>query len=149
MSTNDNIFVGSQGPTNKYSFYTIDRQFNALGNFKLEGESYFRLFITLNQQVDQYNRSVYSFWDMFGFIGGIYGILHSIGYILFNSILKRIFYSDLLAKLYHAETEHHKPESHAFKPQNKHSDYNNWNQILNHNMNINHFNKFITKGNSY
>ena len=91
VNTNDNIFVGSQGPTTKYSFYSIDWQFNTLGNFKIEGENYIRLFITLNQQVDQYNRSVYSFWDMLGFIGGIYGVIYSIGYLLFNSILKRIF----------------------------------------------------------
>ena len=83
MNTNDNIFIGSQGPTNKYNFYSIDRELNTLANFKLEGENYFRLFISLSQQVDQYNRSVYSFWDMFGFIGGIYGVLHSIGYLLF------------------------------------------------------------------
>ena len=149
MNTNDNIFVGSQGPTNKYNFYTIDRQLNTLGNFKLEGENYFKLFITLSQQVDQYNRSVYSFWDMFGFIGGIYGVLHSIGNLLFNSILKRVFYSDLLARLYHAETEHHKPESLAFKHQTKHFDQISSNQIINHNMNINHLNKSSIKGNSY
>ena len=125
MNTNDNIFVDSQGSTNKYNFYPIDRQLNMHGDFKIEGEDYIRLFISLSQQVDQYNRSVYSFWDTFGFIGGIYGVLHTIGYLLFNSILKRIFYSDLLAKLYHAEIEHHKPESHDFKYQNKYSDYNN------------------------
>ena len=149
MNTNDNIFLGSQGSTNKYNFYTIDRQLNTLGNFKLEGENYIRLFITLNQQVDQYNRSVYSFWDMFGFIGGIYGVLHSIGYLLFNSILKRVFYSDLLAKLYHVKTELHKPESLALKHRNKHSYQNSSNQIINRNVNINHLNKFSIKGNFY
>ena len=149
VNTNDNIFLGSQGPTNKYNFYTIDMQLSTLGNFKLESKSYFTLYISLSQQVDQYNRSVYSFWDMFGFIGGIYGVLHSIGYLLFNSILKRIFYSDLLSKLYHAETEHHKPESPAFKHQYKHSDQDNSNQIINRNMNINHLNKFMIKGRFY
>ena len=149
MSTNDNIFIGSQGPANKYNFYSIDREINTLGNFKLEGENYIRLYISLNQQVDQYNRSVYSFWDMFAFIGGIYGVLHSIGYLLFNSILKRIFYSDLLTKLYHAETEHYKPKSFAFKYQSKHFGHNSSNQIIKHNMNINHLNRFITKGNLY
>ena len=149
MSTNDNIFFGSQGPTTKYSFYSIDWQFNTLGNFKIESENYIRLFITLNQQVDQYNRSVYSFWDMFGFIGGIYGVLHSIGYLLFNSILKRIFYSDLLAKLYHVETEHHTPESLTLKHRNKHSDQNSSNQIINRNIILNNLNKFSIKGNFY
>ena len=45
VSTNDNIFVGSQGPTNKYSFYTIDLILQIPTNFKLENESYFKMYI--------------------------------------------------------------------------------------------------------
>ena len=116
----------------------------------LNSISIWDLLLTLSQQVDQYNRSVYSFWDMFGFIGGIYGVLHSIGYLLFNSILKRVFYSDLLSKLYHAETLHQNTESQAFKLQNKNFDNNSSSQIIKHSMNISHLNnKFIANGNSY
>ena len=53
----DNLMLGSQGTTNKYTFYSIDRGFNAPGNFKRENQSYFRLFISIDQQTDQYFRS--------------------------------------------------------------------------------------------
>ena len=49
VNTNDNIFLGSQGSTNKYSFYSIDREINTLGNFQLEDENYIKLFISLSQ----------------------------------------------------------------------------------------------------
>ena len=103
--TNDNIFFGSQGPTNESIFYTIDLQDSTVGNFQRQGQRYLTMYITLDQQINQFSRSVYSFWDMFGYIGGIYGLLISLGYILFNFWMQRTFYSWVLSDLYHVETE--------------------------------------------
>ena len=54
MFTNDNIILGSQGLTNKYNFYTVDRQDTATGNFKRLNQAYFMMNISLDQQINQY-----------------------------------------------------------------------------------------------
>ena len=105
MYTNDDIYLGSQGPTNESIFYTMNLQQASVGNFQRQGQRYLSMYISLDQQINQFSRSVYSFWDMFGYIGGIYGLLISHGYILFNFCMQRTFYSSVLYDLYHVETE--------------------------------------------
>ena len=59
--TNDNIVLGSQGFTNNYNFYSIDRAETVIGNFKREGQNYFIMYISLDQQINQYFRSTMKF----------------------------------------------------------------------------------------
>ena len=67
--------------------------------------AYLQVFITLDPQFDQYQRTVYCFLDMFGFIGGIFGLFKTFGYIFVSYFIKRSFYSSIIAKLYHIETQ--------------------------------------------
>ena len=59
--TNDNIVFGSQGFTNSYNFYTIDRVETLMANFNRQGQSYFIMYISLDQQINQYYRSTIEF----------------------------------------------------------------------------------------
>ena len=102
-STNDNLIFGSQGPTTQYSFYSIERTDSYLDNFVYEDQSYFIIYILLDNKVNQYYRASYSFWDVLGYVGGIYGFLKGCGHLVFGFFAKRAFYSDLVSELYHAE----------------------------------------------
>ena len=66
---------------------------------------YFRVLITLDQQIDQYQRSVFSFFDMFGFLGGIFGIFKMWGSLLVQFASTRAFNSSIISKLYHVNVK--------------------------------------------
>ena len=66
---------------------------------------YFRVLITLDQQIDQYQRSVFSFFDMFGFLGGIFGVFKLWGSLLVQFTSTRAFYSSIISKLYHVNVQ--------------------------------------------
>ena len=63
------------------------------------------MYITLDQQINQYSRTVYSFWDMLGYIGGIYGLLYSFGNFVFSFFMQKVLHFSLLSNLYHIETQ--------------------------------------------
>ena len=67
--------------------------------------AYLQIYITLDPQIDEYQRTVYSFLDMFGFIGGIFELLSMTGYIVVNFFIKRSYYSSIISKIYHIESE--------------------------------------------
>ena len=68
--------------------------------------SYLNIYITLDPQIDLYQRAVYSFLDMFGYIGGIFGLLKTLGYFTVSFFIKRDYYSSILSKLYHIQDDH-------------------------------------------
>ena len=82
----DSIFLGSQGSSDFREFYSINkvssaftdpRAFNDYSKFIILNYyqfKYYQVLITFDQQIDQYQRTVYSFFDMFGFLGGIFGV---------------------------------------------------------------------------
>ena len=83
---------------NEIEFYTIQRKqiFYSSVDFN---DSYLEIFITLDQQVDQYQRTVYSFLDMFGFVGGIYELIKILGYAIAAFFTKNLFYFSILSNL--------------------------------------------------
>ena len=102
---NSNIIFGTQAFSSNYNFYSIDKIETFLQNFSSTINSYAVINISLDQKINQYFRSSYSFWDMLGYMGGIYGLLKALGYLIFSFIIKRQFYCSVLSELYHIETE--------------------------------------------
>ena len=94
------ILFGSLGLSNNYHFYSIDRTETIYEDFNPVTKSYAGIVMTLDNQVSQYSRTSYSFWDMLGYIGGIYGLLKTIGYFVFKFFINRIFYSTIVSELY-------------------------------------------------
>ena len=97
---NDNIFIGSQGPSSELIFYSIDRKSLFYSNIDFDNQ-YLQIFLNLDPQVDLYQRTVYSFLDMLGFIGGIYELFRIFGHLLIGYFIHKIYYSSILSKLYH------------------------------------------------
>ena len=101
---NDDIFLGSQGLTNEVNFYSIERKRISYSSIDFNN-AYLQAYITFDPQVDQYQRTVYSFLDMLGFIGGISELLKRFGYFMVCYFIKRAYYSSIISKLYHIETQ--------------------------------------------
>ena len=79
--------LGPQGIPNQISFYNIERKrisYSTIGS----NNAYLQVYINLDPQVEQYQRIVYSFLDMIGFIGGIFELLKAFGYLLSSTLLK-------------------------------------------------------------
>ena len=101
---NDDILLGSQGHSNEVNFYSIDRKRISYSTIGFNN-SYLQVFISLDPQIDQYQRTVYCFFDMFGFIGGIFGLFKTFGYLLVCYFIEKAYYSSIISKLYHVEAE--------------------------------------------
>ena len=99
---NDDILLGSQGISSGVSFYNIERKRISYSTIDFNN-AYLQVYINLDPQVDQYQRTVYSFLDMLGFIGGIFELLKTFGYLLVCYFIKRAYYSSIISKLYHVE----------------------------------------------
>ena len=69
-------------------------------------DAHIQIYITLDPQIDTYQRSVYSFLDMFGYIGGIFGLFKTFGYFVVNFFAQKEYYSSILSNLYHFEADH-------------------------------------------
>ena len=101
---NDNLIIGSQGSATELEFYSIEQAQTIISSINSDN-GYMQISFTLDQQIDQFQRIVYSFLDMLGFIGGVFGVLYKFGMIVVNFISKRSFYSSVLSTLYNHENE--------------------------------------------
>ena len=59
---NDNILFGSLGKSDEIDFYSLDRKTSNIGNINLTSQ-YLNIIIALDQQISNFNRAVYSFFD--------------------------------------------------------------------------------------
>ena len=110
----DSILFGSQGLSSEINFYSLDK-----GQIILSDSSssyYLQFFIFLDQQIDQNQRTVYSFLDMLGYIGGIFGVLYKIGVVIVGIISQKIFYSSVLQNIFHDETLQTSKDQSNFSP---------------------------------
>ena len=95
---NDNLFFGSQGASSKVNFYSIEKKYTNYGITNLFND-YFNLYISLDQQVNQYKRTVYSFVDMLGFLGGIFGLMQSVAFVFVQFVANRKFYLFVISNI--------------------------------------------------
>ena len=86
------------GDTKNFKFYSINKKETEIGSSNVSS-SYFTIIIALDQEVGLYNRSVYSFFDMLGFIGGIFSLAHSVAFIFVQFVADRQFYSFVISKV--------------------------------------------------
>ena len=98
-----NIVFGSQAFGSKFNFYSAEKSDIILDEFRQDYLEYMNISFILDRKVNQYFISSYSFWDMLGYIGGIYGLIKALGYFVFTFLMKREFYTSVLSELYHDE----------------------------------------------
>ena len=74
-------------------------------NNKVTGGAVALLSIALGKKTIEYERIVYSFIDMFGFLGGLYDFMYITGFISFMFFQNRVFNFKIFSSLYHVEVE--------------------------------------------
>ena len=96
--TSDGIFYNEAFKSRK--FYSItERHYKAIPG---EATGNVLAYITLGmaRESDQYERSAYSFIDMFGFLGGLYDSLFFIGFMFVSLTQTKLFNFKLISNLY-------------------------------------------------
>ena len=82
------------------NFYSIGRRSVSSQNFEFNDQSYFILYLKLSQQYTNYERTVFTFFDMFGMLGGFFELFSLIGFLFVNRISTNLFNNCLLSSLY-------------------------------------------------
>ena len=99
VNLNDNIILGSLGGSTNQRFYTIGGKTIDQGKL-FSSETYLSVKIILDSEINSYSRTVYSFFDMLGFLGGIFGLVHSVAFIFVQFVSDRQYYSFVISKVY-------------------------------------------------
>ena len=73
------IFPGSY---ESLKFYSVSNTINRVVNPEIIGNALCSSIINLDRKYEQYERTVYSFFDLFGYIGGLFDTLAFCGFLL-------------------------------------------------------------------
>ena len=95
----DNLFFNFD--YHKVSYYTSNRRNYRTASFDIDDEAVGALItVSLDKFSEQYERQVYTFLDMFGFIGGLFDFMFFSGFILINFFIENSYLNDVLSRLY-------------------------------------------------
>jgi hypothetical protein len=89
-----NVFTQSK------EFYSIGERIYASENFNFNSQAYVAIYFKMSQISEVYERTVFTLFDMFGLLGGVFGILSTFGFIIVSSLSVKLFNNSLLSKLY-------------------------------------------------
>ena len=82
---------------------SLGQKIESIENFANFNSTYLIVEFNLDQESDNYQRSAYTFNDMFGLIGGIYTIFTAASSFFLSFITQRIMMNSLLSELYLVE----------------------------------------------
>lgn len=94
----ENLFFNVFSETRE--FYSVGSRSSQSENFVFNYNAYVMMFFKLSQISDSYERSVFTLFDMFGLLGGVFGILSSFGGIMVSLISVKLFNNTLFSQLY-------------------------------------------------
>ena len=90
----------------KVSYYSSDRRIYRTSDLDFENpEGGLNVYVSLDKNSEEYERVVYTFLDMFGFIGGLFDFFFFSGFILMNFVVENSFLNDIFAQLYQVRTK--------------------------------------------
>ena len=104
------IFPGSY---ESLKYYSISNSISRISNPIMMNKALCQGVVNLDRKHEQYERTVYSFFDMFGFLGGLFDTLAFSGYLLWNFFNHKTFSNSILTELYQVKRE---PEDTDFNP---------------------------------
>ena len=79
-------------------------------NNKVTGGAVALMSVALGKKTIEYERVVYSFIDMFGFLGGLYDFMYISGYISFMFFQNKLLNFTILSRLYHIDVKQKKEQ---------------------------------------
>ena len=108
----DNL-IFSNGFDNKH-FYTVETPRYRLFNNDLSANLVMTINLRLSRESEQYERIVYTFFDLFGYLGGLFDFLYFIGYIWVRYFNDKYYIYTMLTKLYQVEQSTMRPTNKLF-----------------------------------
>lgn len=96
----ENYFVNTL-PSTTY-FYSIGDRQTFTNNFRVS-QNYVLVYFVLSQEYEEYERTRFTFLDVWGLIGGIFEICRIVGFYTVSFTSSHQFYNSLLSRLYHVE----------------------------------------------
>ena len=101
----DNRIYG--GPYDIQEFYGISQKFVKIvnQNLGLNPDTIAAITIVNDPQTIRYERQVYSIFEMFGFLGGLYDFLLFIGFWITHTFQDKIFHNSIFSDLYQVKTK--------------------------------------------
>ena len=70
-------------------------------NLEVNRNSSFYAYVVLDQISHEYERVVYTFIDMFGFLGGLFDFMFFVGLISIQFLTENMYFNKTLSRLYH------------------------------------------------
>jgi hypothetical protein len=81
-------------------FYSIGDRHDSFENFNFYRKSYASIYFKLSQKSEHYERTVFTLFDMFGMLGGIFEILSKFGMYFVSLFSVKLLNNILFSKLY-------------------------------------------------
>ena len=94
------ITLSSTSLSNKTTFYDIGNKNIRTINSVASGGALVFITVASDPRTIQYERTVYSLLDLFGYLGGLYDFMLFIGFWFVDSFQEKIFYNLLMSDLY-------------------------------------------------
>ena len=94
----DNLFFNGGFESKK--FYNAKPKSLKQANGLLLDNSLAYVFVTLDRESERYERVVYSFFDMFGYLGGLFDFAYFMGYLIVCYFNEKYLYHTIFSKLY-------------------------------------------------
>ena len=102
-TTGDNLFYNYNLKTMKY--YNANSRLHRTDNFKANEDKLFKMYFSFDETSQHYERIVYTFIDMFGFLGGLFDFLFFAGYFFVNYFSDKLFHNSILSNLYQVQSQ--------------------------------------------
>ena len=62
------------------------------------------LIMSMDGSIDNYERSVFNFFDFTGLLGGVYEMFEAVGHLIIGFISSKILIMSIISSLYHVHT---------------------------------------------
>ena len=112
VSYTDDFIIGSLYETKKY-YSTKDPLYRAM-NRGIRNDLLGMMSIRLARESEYYERVVYSFFEMFGYLGGLFDFWYFIGFLFVQYFSEKYFKYQLLSSLYQIESSTMSPTTKPF-----------------------------------
>ena len=101
---NDDIWLGVQGKSARVDFYSILKSDYVITGVDTDNKL-MQIYINLDVHIDLYQRTVFSFLDLLGFIGGLFQIFKMFGFTLAFYFASKSYYFSILSRFWISDKE--------------------------------------------
>ena len=102
-STTDNIFYNINFKNIKY--YNANTKIFVIEDINVNNNNILSIYFNLDATSNIYERAVFTYIDMFGFLGGLFDFVLFIGLIFVNYFTDKMYHNSVFANLYQGKSQ--------------------------------------------